>query len=130
MNYFKLFITTLFLIVPLYAEPFLAKESKQAFKEKKLLLVTVSSERCPYCIKMRKEIFNNPKYKATITQKYVYLEVEYDDILLPASLHVKYLPTNYILSPKNLEILDEFAGYIEPKHFIELLEEVYKQESH
>lgn len=112
----------------LYADTFLAKEVKQAMKEKKLILLTVSSDRCPYCIKMKKDIFESPKYKAKIAQQYVYIEVMRDEILLPVGLHAKYLPTNYILSPKGLTILDEFAGYIEPKHFLELLNEVYAQE--
>lgn len=112
----------------LYGDAFLAKEAKQATKEKKLILLTVSSDRCPYCIKMKKDVFESPNYKAKIVQKYVHLEVTHDEILLPAALHPKYLPTNYILSPKGFTVLDEFAGYIEPKHFLELLDEVYAQE--
>ena len=112
----------------LYGDTFLAKEAKQATKEKKLILLTVSSDRCPYCIKMKKDVFESSNYKAKIVQNYVHLEVMHDEILLPASLHPKYLPTNYILSPKGLTVLDEFAGYIEPKHFLELLDEVYAQE--
>lgn len=112
----------------LLAEPFLAKEALQAQKEKKLLLITVSSDRCPYCIKMRKDVFENTSYKSKIAQKYIHVEVMHNDTALPTALHAKYLPTNYILSPKDLKVLDEFAGYIEPKHFLELLEEVYEQE--
>lgn len=112
----------------LNADAFLAKEVRQATKEKKLILLTVSSDRCPYCIKMKKDVFESPNYKSKIAQKYVHLEVMHDEILLPAALHPKYLPTNYILSPKGLTVLDEFAGYIGPKHFLELLDEVYAQE--
>ena len=112
----------------LFAGDFLAKEALKAQKDKKLLLVTVSSDRCPYCIKMRKDVFENTSYKSKIAQKYIHVEVMHNDIALPTALHAKYLPTNYILSPKDLKVLDEFAGYIEPKHFLELLEEVYQQE--
>lgn len=107
---------------------FLETESKKAVKEKKLILLTVKSEFCPYCIKMKKDVFDAPKYSEKIYKKYVHVEINRDDPLLPSSLHVKYVPTNFILSPHKLEILDEFPGYITPDHFIELLDEVYRQE--
>lgn len=107
---------------------FLDTESKKAVKEKKLILLTVKSEFCPYCIKMKKDVFDTPKYSEKINKKYVHVEINRDDPLLPSSLHVKYVPTNFILSPHKLEILDEFPGYIQPEHFIELLDEVYRQE--
>lgn len=107
---------------------FLGTESKKAVKEKKLILLTVKSEFCPYCIKMKKDVFDTPKYSEKINKKYVHVEINRDDPLLPSSLHVKYVPTNFILSPHKLKILDEFPGYITPEHFIELLDEVYRQE--
>ncbi len=107
---------------------FLEMESKKATKEKKLILLTVKSEFCPYCIKMKKDVFDTQKYSEKINKKYVHVEINRDDPLLPSSLHVKYVPTNFILSPNKLKILDEFPGYNQPEHFIELLDEVYKQE--
>lgn len=107
---------------------FLETECQKATKEKKLILLTVKSEFCPYCIKMKKDVFDTPKYNEKITKKYLHVEINRDDPLLPTSLHVKYVPTNFILSPNKLKILDEFPGYIKPEHFIELLDEVYRQE--
>lgn len=107
---------------------FLETEGQKATKEKKLILLTVKSEFCPYCIKMKKDVFDTPKYSEKITKKYLHVEINRDDPLLPTSLHVKYVPTNFILSPNKLKILDEFPGYIKPEHFIELLDEVYRQE--
>lgn len=107
---------------------FLETESKKALKEKKLILLTVKSESCPYCLKMKKDVFETKHYSEKINKKYVHVEINRDDSLLPSSLHVKYVPTNFILSPHRLEILDEFPGYIKPDHFIELLDEVYRQE--
>ena len=107
---------------------FLEVESKKAVKEKKLILLTVKSEFCPYCIKMKKDVFDIAQYSKKINKKYIHVEINRDDPALPSSLHVKYVPTNFILSPHKLEILDEFPGYIKPDHFIELLDEVYRQE--
>ena len=107
---------------------FLENESHQAQKNKKLILLTVESDKCPYCLKMRKTIFDMKKYSQKIAKHYIHISVNVNDDALPDALHVKYLPTNFILSPKKLRIIDEFPGYMEPEHFIELLEEVYRQE--
>ncbi|MDD3343974.1 MAG: thioredoxin fold domain-containing protein [Sulfurospirillaceae bacterium] len=107
---------------------FLVKEMNQAKKEKKLILLTVESDTCPYCLKMRKNIFNVKKYSQKIDKHYIHVIVNARDEILPEFLHTKYLPTNYILSPLKLRIIDEFPGYMEPEHFMELLDEVYRQE--
>ena len=107
---------------------FLEMESRKAVKEKKLILLTVKIESCPYGLKMKKDVFETKHYSEKINKKYVHVEINRDDSLLPSSLHVKYVPTNFRLSPHKLEILDEFPGYIQPDHFIELLDEVYRQE--
>lgn len=121
-------IFLILLSIQLLNADFLEMESKKAIKEKKLILLTVKSEFCPYCIKMKKDVFDTPKYSEKINQQYVHVEINRDDSLLPSSLHVKYVPTNFILSPNKLKILDEFPGYTQPEHFIELLDEVYRQE--
>ena len=126
--FLKFFLMLSFIYSFSYADTFLDKERLQASKEKKLILLSISSEHCPYCIKMKKNIFDNVAYIQKITQSYVHVTIMNDDPRLPQSLHVKYLPTQYILSPKDLKIIDEFAGNMEPNHFIELLEEVYHQE--
>ncbi|MBV5278200.1 MAG: thioredoxin family protein [Campylobacteraceae bacterium] len=127
----KIFFKTLLMVllmVNFLNAGFLDIESKQALKEKKLILLTIKSDTCPYCLKMKEDVFDAPKYKAQINQKYLHVEIDGKDITLPHYLHAKYLPTNFILSPKTLAILDEFPGYIEPIHFLELLNEVYAQE--
>ena len=112
----------------LHADTFLQKESAKAIKEKKLILLNISSERCPYCVKMKKDVFEDKKYRALIDKKFVYVEMAYNNERIPAELNAKYLPTSYILMPKNLKVADEFVGYLKPDHFLELLDEVYRQE--
>ncbi len=111
----------------LFAEAFLAQESKQAMSEKKLILLNIGSDQCPYCVRMKRDIFNQETYKKRISRKFIYVEMAHNDAKLPKALHVKHLPTNYILSPKDLSIIDEFAGYMKPNDFLGLIEEVYKQ---
>ena len=124
-----LHITMLFLLMSfsLKAE-FLEIERQKALIEKKLILLSVTKESCPYCIKMEKDVFENMSYRKQIEKKYLHVSIQQEGSNLPQALHVKYFPTNLILSPSDLKLIDEFAGYIEPANFIELLDEVYTQE--
>lgn len=124
-----LHITMLLLLMSfsLKAE-FLELERQKALQEKKLILLSVTKEFCPYCIKMEKDVFENMTYRDQIDKKYVHVSMHQEGASLPKGLHVKYFPTNLILSPKDLKIIDEFAGYVEPANFVELLDEVYVQE--
>lgn len=65
---------------------------------------------------MERDIFNQESYKRRIVSKFIYLEMKHNDSKLPAFLHVNtYQHT--ILSPNNLNIIDEFAGYMKPDDF-------------
>ena len=107
---------------------FLEMERQKAINENKLILLSIEKEGCPYCIKMQKEVFNVPKFNQKIAKKYLHVTIDREDSTLPQALHVKYFPTNLILSPRDLRIIDEFAGYTDPESFIELLDVVYAQE--
>ena len=107
---------------------FLEIECNKALKEKKLILLTIKKEGCPYCLKMQKEIFEVPQYEEQIAKKYLHVTIYQDDPIFPKILYVKYFPTNLILSPQDLHIIDEFPGYMNPDFFIELLDEIYAYE--
>ncbi|KFL33880.1 MULTISPECIES: thioredoxin fold domain-containing protein [unclassified Sulfurospirillum] len=107
---------------------FLEMERQKALKENKLILLTLEKEGCPYCIKMQKDVFDVTKFNQHIAKNYLHVSINGEDPTLPQALHVKYFPTNLILSPRDLSIIDEFAGYSDPLNFIELLDIVYTQE--
>ena len=107
---------------------FLEIERQKALRENKLILLSIEKEGCPYCIKMQKDIFDVPKFNQHIAKNYLHVSINGEDPILPQALHVKYFPTNLILSPRDLSIIDEFAGYSDPANFIELLDIVYMQE--
>jgi thioredoxin-related protein len=102
--------------------------SKNALKEHKLILLSVESENCRYCEKMNKEVFTPTKYAAKISTQYVQKIVNIQDIKLPKNLKVQYYPTNFILDPKDMSIVDEFVGYTKADDFLSLLDLVYEQE--
>jgi thioredoxin-related protein len=102
--------------------------SKSAVKENKLILLSVESENCRYCDKMNKEVFVPNEYASKISKNYIQKIVMIENFDLPKNLKVKYYPTNYILDPKTMAIVDEFVGYIQAADFISLLDLVYEQE--
>ncbi|MGD9595521.1 thioredoxin fold domain-containing protein [Wolinella succinogenes] len=109
----------------LHAES-LGSGSIRALKENKLLLVSIESEACPYCKKMKREIFEEAKYRQEIEKQYVHLVFNNRDSSLPPDLRAPYVPANAILSPKDQSILDAYVGYIAPERFMKILEGVYK----
>lgn len=107
---------------------FLEEESARAIKEKKLILVNVVTETCPYCKQMQKEIFNNATYRKQIDQKFVFVSIDLYDPSLPADLRTKYTPANAILSPTRHSIIEGYTGYMDPASFMTVLENAYKAE--
>lgn len=109
----------------LFAE-FLEAERAQALKEKKLILLTIESDGCPYCAKMKKEVFDNPKYKKEIDKKFIFVSKNVTDPTLPEIFQVPATPANAVLIPATKEIVDAYTGYIAPDTFMEILNNAYK----
>ncbi len=126
-KFFYVFIVLCMASLYLKAD-FLDIQRQEALKHKQLILLSIEKEGCPYCLKMHTEIFNVPKYSQYISKKYLHVSMRQEDPSLPKAYHVKYFPTNLIVSSHDLHIIDEFAGYMNPESFIELLDEVYPQE--
>lgn len=106
----------------------LRRASEKALKEKKLLLFTVESENCSYCKQMDADVFSVKRVMKKIEKQYVRIKAVAGREALPNFLNVRYFPTNFILNPKTFDIIDEYAGYIHPKDFVEVLDIVYRQE--
>jgi hypothetical protein len=103
--------------------------AKEALKEHKLILLSVERQDCHFCEKMQKEIFTQEKYKDAISKQYIHRVIIADvNTKIPSNLKVQYFPTNFILNPKDLSVVDEFDGYIGAKDFLDLLQMEYEQE--
>lgn len=107
---------------------FLEEESQKAIKEKKLILVNIVTQTCPYCKQMEKEIFNNATYRKQIDQKFVFVSIDLYDPALPADLRTKYTPANAILSPTRHSIIEGYTGYMDAASFMSILEKAYQAE--
>lgn len=107
----------------------LQSAAKEALKEHKLILLSVERENCHYCEKMSKEVFAKKQLMDSIGQEYVHeIVITNANTKLPSNLKVQYFPTNFILNPKDLSIVDEFDGYMSAKDFLDLLKMEYEQE--
>lgn len=124
---FKLLLAIFMSITMLHAS-FLEEESARAIKEKKLILVNIVTENCPYCKQMEREIFSNATYRKQIEQKFVFVSIDLYDPALPQDLRTKYTPANAILSPTRHSIIEGYTGYMDATSFMAVLEKAYKAE--
>ncbi len=103
--------------------------AKRALKGDKFILVNVKREDCPYCESMERETFNNSSYRKRIETQYVIESVMYNQDNLPKAIkNVQFFPTNFIIDPKNMKLVDEFIGYMKPDDFTSLLKTLYEVE--
>lgn len=126
----KIFLTFI-VIIATFATAYaveLSTISKEAIQDNKLILLSVERDNCAYCEKMNREVFAPKSNAKKINQHYIQKIVMIQKEELPENIKVKYYPTNFILNPKDMKIVDEFAGYIKADDFIELLDLVYQEE--
>ncbi len=122
----KVSFAILFCIVSLFGYS-LEEAFIKAKKDKKLILVEVSKENCPYCTALEREIFNDTKKVKEIEKRYVIVKLKREKDQIPSFLDVKYYPSTYLLK-SNGTIVDEIPGYVKSSDFMEFIEEVYRQE--
>ena len=128
MNTLLKLLLAIFMSITMLHASFLEEESARAIKEKKLILVNIVTENCPYCKQMDREIFSNATYRKQIEQKYVFVSIDLYDPSLPKDLRTKYTPANAILSPTRHSIIEGYTGYMDATSFMAILDDAYKAE--
>lgn len=95
----------------------------QARAENKDIYIFIGSEYCPYCKKMKEQVFSDKKVLEDLKKDYVllYLSRDIDDI--PQGLESKPVPRHYFLD-KNEKVIYTTIGGRSIDGFYELLEEV------
>jgi thioredoxin-related protein len=96
--------------------------------DKKLILLYVEMEHCPWCHKMDRETIDNPTYLQEIEREYILAKITKESGDMPLFITPKYYPTTYILSSDGSQILDELPGYMQSKRFVQYLQELYEVE--
>ncbi len=97
-------------------------------EDKKLILVFVELEHCPWCHKMLRETIDNPEYKKSLESHYILAKIKRESGNVPLFLNPKYYPTTYVLSWDGSKVLEELPGYMRTNRFINYLDELYEVE--
>ncbi|QOP43776.1 DUF255 domain-containing protein [Sulfurimonas sediminis] len=78
-------------------------------KNNKIIMIDVIRSDCQYCIKMKKEVFDNPEMSAWIEERFIPVELNLDFDELPLGLHVYFTPTFFFVD-KNQKIIKQIPG--------------------
>ncbi len=86
-----------------------------ASKENKNILVFVESKHCPYCQKMKSEIFNNKDTSKILEKDYILVKMDINQAnkIFPGTY---ITPTTYIFTPEK-ELLASQVGYENEEFF-------------
>ena len=103
--------------------------AKSLEDEKKLVLVYIEMEFCPWCVKMDRETLDNEAALKKIKEHFLVAKIKKESGNMPLFLNPQYSPTTYILSPDGSKIIDELPGYMEKKRYLDYLQLLYEVEN-
>jgi len=96
---------------------------------KKLILVFIEMEFCPWCHKMASETLEDKKALKMLEKEYILARITLKSGDIPLFLKPKYFPTSYILSSDDAKVIDELPGYMEKTRFLDYLHTLYEVEN-
>jgi thiol-disulfide isomerase/thioredoxin len=88
----------------------------------RLILVYVTSTRCPHCVRMVEKTYRDEAVRASVAESFeaVYVDRATQPELV-AKLGVQIFPTTVIVSPSN-QVLDVMTGYVDAATFHQRLQ--------
>ena len=96
----------------------------KAKKEKKSLMVFMSTSYCPWCRKLESQVLAKEHIDKKIHEKYVPVMLNYDEKKFPENLaEIKITPTLYIVDFKSGKIEEKIVGYNNRSAFLHLLKQ-------
>ena len=120
------FIFLTFFTLTLYAQEynFLHQTALEtAAKERKLLMLLIVQDHCPWCQKFAFKVLKTPEISKAVQKNFCPLLVNKDKLTLPKKYHIHSTPTIYFINPSEEEEVWMSVGY---KNKVELLE-VFKK---
>ena len=99
----------------------------EAKKERKLLLVELEMELCPYCERMDKFVLSKEDVKKLINEHYVFIKLDINKEVIPEHLISRMTPTFYFLSSDGESVIEEIKGAPSKSDFINYLNKVKQQ---
>lgn len=81
------------------------------------ILIYVTSQACPHCVKMVEKTYKRPQVHALLSNSFetVYVDRHQQPKLI-AKLKVRWFPTTIVVAPNN-KVIDKIEGYVDPAVF-------------
>jgi thioredoxin-related protein len=96
---------------------------KKAKKEKKPVMLVLSSTTCPWCRKMENQTLKNAIINKQIQENFIPLALDKDEDIYPKQFFPQYVPTVLFLNPHTEDYFDQSIGYKSVVKFQESLDE-------
>ncbi len=113
-------------VVTLFAEVDWAMDYEEALQESKNtgkpILVMISQENCNYCFFMKSQVFTKPKVFRFVNERFVPVELDLKNDLIPPKLKPYGTPTFYIVGKGGDRVSRPIVGAARADAFIERLE--------
>lgn len=107
----KVFFLILLLSISLHAIEWLSYDEAKVLQKKnhKPIMLDVMRDTCHYCIKMDKEVFENKEMAEWLQERFILVQINLDEDLMPIDEEVTFTPTFYFLD-ENGKILKKIPG--------------------
>jgi thioredoxin-related protein len=107
----KVFFLLLILSVSLYSIEWVSYDKAKVLQKKnhKPIMLDVMRNTCHYCKKMDKEVFDNKEMAQWLQERFILVQINLDEDLMPIDEEVTFTPTFYFLD-ENGKILKKIPG--------------------
>ncbi len=107
----KVFFLLLILSVSLYSIEWVSYDKAKVLQKKnhKPIMLDVMRDTCHYCKKMDKEVFDNKEMAQWLQERFILVQINLDEDLMPIDEEVTFTPTFYFLD-ENGKILKKIPG--------------------
>lgn len=94
---------------------------KKAKKEDKQVMLFMTANFCPWCIKFEKKVLKKEYIDAKLHKNYIPLILNQEEGKFPEKLKSPITPTMYFIDAKTQKVVDKVIGYNNRDRFIEIL---------
>jgi thioredoxin-related protein len=107
----KVFFLFIILTTSLWAIEWLSYDEAKVLQKKnhKPIMLDVMRNTCHYCKKMDKEVFDNKEMAQWLQERFILVQINLDEDLMPIDEEVTFTPTFYFLD-ENGKILKKIPG--------------------
>lgn len=77
-------------------------------------MLNVQKSGCGWCMKMEREVFDNPSVMKRLRSKFkvIIVNKDFDSEKIPYFIQTNFFPTTYVLNDDMSKVLDELPGYM------------------